>query len=546
MKFSNLKLASKQRLGFGLVLALMAAVSIFSLYNMATIKNEIDVVTQNWMPRAIAISDINLNSSELRRTQLQQAFTTDQSRRQALNIRAIELIDQINTNLDRYDSLKTAAQTRNLYSAEEARLFNAFDRKWERYTELSIAFFKLIRDSENEEALGLLDGEAQDVFNDFSSDLVELVEINKRDSFLAAQRAEETFITTRRVSTILLVLSIGFSILIADRLVRFITIPVKQLEKAAGRVAKGDLEVQIPVSGQDEVGNLAASFNQMTNSLREARERMDRQATKLRSQNKALEKAMRELRNTQEQLLIQEKMASLGNLVAGIAHEINNPIGTVNSSVDISRRCLRQIEQAIQTSRAIEELQKDDQLQKVVRIFRENLEITLEAGERIATLVKSLKNFSRVDEAEYQKADIHVGLESTLTLMRSEFGGRINVVKEFSKLPRIGCYPGQLNQVFFNLFKNAAHAIIGKGTIAIKTSQENNHVRVDITDSGKGIPKNKLKKLFDIGFASDDTRIKMTSGLSTAYQIIRKHHGEIKVESEEGKGTRFSIMLPIN
>jgi len=546
MKFSNLKLASKQRLGFGLVLALMAAVSIFSLYNMATIKNEIDVVTQNWMPRAIAISDINLNSSELRRTQLQQAFTTDQARRQALNIRAIELIDQINTNLDRYDSLKTAAQTRNLYSAEEARLFNAFDRKWERYTELSIAFFKLIRDSENEEALGLLDGEAQDVFNDFSSDLVELVEINKRDSFLAAQRAEETFITTRRVSTILLVLSIGFSILIADRLVRFITIPVKQLEKAAGRVAKGDLEVQIPVSGQDEVGNLAASFNQMTNSLREARERMDRQATKLRSQNKALEKAMRELRNTQEQLLIQEKMASLGNLVAGIAHEINNPIGTVNSSVDISRRCLRQIEQAIQTSRAIEELQKDDQLQKVVRIFRENLEITLEAGERIATLVKSLKNFSRVDEAEYQKADIHVGLESTLTLMRSEFGGRINVVKEFSKLPRIGCYPGQLNQVFFNLFKNAAHAIIGKGTIAIKTSQENNHVRVDITDSGKGIPKNKLKKLFDIGFASDDTRIKMTSGLSTAYQIIRKHHGEIKVESEEGKGTRFSIMLPIN
>lgn len=546
MKFSNLKLASKQRWGFGLVLALMAAVSIFSLYNMATIKNEIDIVTQNWMPRAIAISDINLNSSELRRTQLQQAFTTEESRRQALNIRAIELIDQIHTNLDRYDSLKTAAQTRNLYSAEEARLFAAFDRKWERYTELSIAFFKLIRDGENEAALALLDGEAQDVFNDFSTDLIELVEINKRDSFLAAQRAEETFITTRRVSTILLVLSIGLSILIADRLVRFITIPVKQLEKAAGRVARGDLEVQIPVAGQDEVGNLSASFNQMTNSLREARERMDRQAEKLRSQNKALEKAMRELRNTQEQLLIQEKMASLGNLVAGIAHEINNPIGTVNSSVDISRRCLQQIEQAIQLSCSIEELQKDQQLKKVVKIFRENLENTLEAGERIATLVRSLKNFSRVDEAEYQKADIHVGLESTLTLMRSEFGGRIKVVKEFAKLPRIGCYPGQLNQVFFNLFKNAAHAIAGKGTIAIKTSQENNHVRVDIADSGRGIPKNKLNKLFDIGFSSDDTRIKMTSGLSTAYQIIRKHHGDIKVESEEGKGTRFSIMLPIN
>lgn len=546
MKFRNLKLARKQRLGFGLVLALMAAVSIFSLYNMATIKNEIDIVTQNWMPRAIAISDINLNSSELRRTQLQQAFTTDESRRQDLNIRAIELIDQINTNLDRYDSLKTAAQTRNLYSAEEARLFNAFDQKWERYTELSIVFFKLIRDGENDKALALLDGEAQEVFNDFSLDLVELVEINKRDSFLAAQRAEETFVTTRRVSTILLVLSIGLSILIADRLVRFITIPVKQLEAAAGRVAQGDLGVQIPVTGEDEVGNLADSFNQMTNSLREARERMDRQAAKLKAQNKALEKAMRELRNTQEQLLLQEKMASLGNLVAGIAHEINNPIGTVNSSVDISRRCLHQIEQAIQISDSIEELQKDDQLKKVVKIFRENLDITLQAGERIATLVKSLKNFSRVDEAEYQKADIHVGLESTLTLMRSEFGGRIKVVKEFTKLPRIGCYPGQLNQVFFNLFKNAAHAITGKGTIAIKTSQENNHIRVDISDSGKGIPKNKLKKLFDIGFSSDDTRIKMTSGLSTTYQIIRKHHGEIKVESEEGKGTCFSIMLPIN
>jgi len=546
MKFKNLKLANKQRLGFGLVLILMAAVSVFSLYNMAAIKNEIDDVTRNWMPRAMAISDINLYSSELRRIQLQQAFITNEARRQKLNIQSIELIDQINTNLDRYDSLKTAAMTRNLYSTEEARLFEEFDRKWERYTELSIAFFKLIRDGENEEALSLLDGEAQKVFNDFSSDLVELVEINKRDSFLAAQRAEQTFFTTRRVSTILLVLSIGLSILIADRLVRFITVPVKQLEKAAGLVAKGDLTVQIPVTGKDEVGNLAASFNQMTDSLREARERMDRQAEKLRSQNKALEKAMRELRNTQEQLLIQEKMASLGNLVAGIAHEINNPIGTVNSSVDISKRCLRQIEEAIQLSDSIEALQQDDRLKKVIEIFRENLEITLKAGERIATLVRSLKNFSRVDEAEFQKADLHLGLESTLTLMRSEFGGRIKVVKEFSKLPKIGCYPGQLNQVFFNLFKNAAHAIPEKGTISVRTSQENNHVRVDICDSGIGIPKNKLKNLFDIGFASDDTRVKMTSGLSTAYQIIRKHHGEIKVESEEGKGTTFSIMLPID
>ncbi len=536
MKFKNLNLRTKQIIGFGIILAIMAGDHMFSIRNMGDLKSELDEVSKSWLPRAVAISDININTAKLRSNQLQHVFATNDELKQDQLIRMAELITQIEANRDTYEQLTTQSEEKNLYSEEEANLYAAFDDKLDEYLELSFEFFKLIRDNKNQKAIGLLNGPAKELYNEFSDNLVKLVAVNQRDSFEAAARAEITFNSTYTIMTIVFGGTILLSIFIALGLVRFITVPVRQLEQAAGEVAKGDLEVQLHINSKDEIGRLARSFNQMTISLRNAKQKMQRQAQTLRAQNKQLEKAMRELRETQEQLLMKEKMASLGDLVAGVAHEINNPIGAVNASADVVRRCAAKIES---------EARKNQQLQKTTKILKESVGVILTAGNRIAAIVKSLKNFARLDESEYQKTDIHEGIESSLILMENEFQNRISVVRDYHDIPEIVCYPGQLNQVFLSLLKNATNAIEGSGRISIKTTTENGHVRVEISDTGKGIPRRKLGKIFDFGFSTGDSRVKMSSGLSTAYNIVQKHHGEIKVDSEVGKGTTFSIVLPI-
>jgi len=156
-----------------------------------------------------------------------------------------------------------------------------------------------------------------------------------------------------------------------------------------------------------------------------------------------------------------------------------------------------------------------------------------------------LKNFARLDEAEFQKADIHDGIDSTLTLVQHELKNKIEVVKEYGNIPRIFCYPNQLNQMFMNLFVNAAKAIEDNGTIKIETFADDTNVYVKISDTGKGIPPENLAKLFDPGFTTKSSRVGMDLGLSISYNIIQKHKGDITVESELGKGTEFTIILPI-
>ena len=193
MKFKNLKLSKKQLLGFGAILIIMAAANMFSIRNMRSIKSEIDEVTSNWLPRGIAISDINKNTTNLRLNQLQHAMATDEESKQLLSEVMIGLIDKINENLDTYEKLKTESESRNLYSDEERKLYNEFDNKWERYQELSFTFFALSRDNRRRAAVDLLNGEARQVFNDFGNDLEELVKVNQVDAHKAALRAEEKF-----------------------------------------------------------------------------------------------------------------------------------------------------------------------------------------------------------------------------------------------------------------------------------------------------------------------------------------------------------------
>lgn len=580
MKFRDMKLRSKQKIILGLILLIMAGVNIFAIRKMAAIKSEVDELTRNWLPRAVAVSDINLLTADLRRSQLQYAFADDEESKEELRETMIKLIDQINERLDTYDTLRTEAGQLGIYSEEERELFSHFDQQWEAYQDLSFTFFKLSRENKAEEAADLLNGEARTVYSIFSSDLKKVVAGYEKNVFESAKRADITYRSTRSIAISLLIGTIILSIIIATVFVRLIVRPVRELEAAAGKIAEGDLDVQLDIGRKDEIGALAGSFNHMAKSLREAKKNMEMQAEKLRAQADKLQKAnteleekshilekqkteiiqknldiyaaMEELRATQEQLIMKEKMAALGSLVAGVAHEINSPIGTVNSSIDVAGRCIHKIETVLEQSRSIEEIRNNEQLPRALKILKDSTHATLIAGERIATLVKSLKNFAGLDESAYRVVDLHEGIDSSITLLGSEFMQNIHLVKEYGQIPKIGCYPAQLNQAFLNILKNARQAISGAGAIHIKSFLENapakkgKQIHIRFSDTGRGIPPEKLTSIFMFGFSADEKRVKMGSGLSTAYNIVQKHGGEIRVQSEVGKGSTFSVILPLD
>jgi signal transduction histidine kinase len=169
---------------------------------------------------------------------------------------------------------------------------------------------------------------------------------------------------------------------------------------------------------------------------------------------------------------------------------------------------------------------------------------TSAATERLMNIVGSLKNFARLDEADLKEADIHEGLESTLTMVQHQFKNRITVEKHYGEIPKVRCHPNRLNQVFMNLLVNAAQAIPEKGTITITTVTKDNVVNIAIADTGSGIPEENLKKIFDPGFTTKGVGVGTGLGLGICYQIIQDHHGKIHVESGDG-GSTFTIELPL-
>ena len=253
-----------------------------------------------------------------------------------------------------------------------------------------------------------------------------------------------------------------------------------------------------------------------------------------------------ERRQMLNRLIVQEKMASLGSLVAGVAHEINNPIGAVRSATDVVSRCVRKFEELWADGRAQDDVAAQKRYQTVFKVLRDNAGVIAAASDRITTIVRSLKNFARIDEAEYQRADIHEGIDAAVTLLESDLGESVALVKQYDEqIPNLYCYPGQLNQVFMSLLKNAVEALDGSGTIRVKTERRGNTVRVRISDTGRGIPPEKLKGIFNFDFSQGGDRVKMGSGLVTAYNIVQRHKGEIHAESTFGTGSSFTINLPI-
>jgi signal transduction histidine kinase len=257
-----------------------------------------------------------------------------------------------------------------------------------------------------------------------------------------------------------------------------------------------------------------------------------------------LELMNNELIESQAQLVQAEKMASIGSLTAGIMHEINTPIGVINSNTDISKRCAGTIANALESCKTIDELEHNDQLKRSLTLIQTNNQSTLESSGRIIKLVNSLKNVARVDEAAFQKADLHEGIDSALDLLSHEIEDRIDVVKKYGDIPRVACHPGELNQVFMIVLKNAVEAIKGQGRITIRSFVRSGTVHVQFEDSGVGIAPEQLQRIFDPGFKKTGSRVRTGWGLFTSYKVMEKHKGEIKIESEVGEGTFVTIMIP--
>lgn len=255
-----------------------------------------------------------------------------------------------------------------------------------------------------------------------------------------------------------------------------------------------------------------------------------------------VEQLHEEMKRKETVLLQSKKMAALGALVAGLAHEINNPLGAIHSSNDVSKRCLSKIMSALESQPAPSDIR--DRLAPYLETLGDNFKINRDAIDRISSFVTGLKSFSQLDSAECSPVDLHEGLNSTLALLEHEMAGRITVKREFGDLPKVLCFAAEINQVFEHLLTNAIQAIEAAGTITIRTLAGNDTATIQITDTGCGIPKEQISTIFDPVFSRKGSRIKAGFGLFTCANIIEKHNGQIKAASKVGEGATFTITLP--
>jgi signal transduction histidine kinase len=289
----------------------------------------------------------------------------------------------------------------------------------------------------------------------------------------------------------------------------------------------------------------------------------------IKSKNEVLEKTLHELQTTQAQMLQSEKMSSIGQLAAGIAHEINNPTGFVSSNLKTLGDYLNDISELIKEYRLLVSVLVDvekgekipdsvpTQLRKIsareeeidleflIDDIKDIIEDCKEGTDRIKKIVVNLKEFAHPGEDELQRKDINQGIESTLSVVWNELKYKADVIKDLGELPSVKCYPQQLNQVFMNLLINGSQAIEGRGEIRIKTRAAEKYIEVEISDTGSGIPKENLGKIFDPFFTTKGVGKGTGLGLNVSYNIIKKHHGTLEVESEVGKGSLFRIRIPV-
>ncbi|MFH7026998.1 MAG: ATP-binding protein [Heteroscytonema crispum UTEX LB 1556] len=365
---------------------------------------------------------------------------------------------------------------------------------------------------------------------------------------------------------------------VGNRTARTISDPLLAVTKVAQKVTKeSNFDLQVPVTSKDELGVLASSLNSLirrvaeyTQRLEQARQNLERRVEErtheLSHKNQELNQAydqlrdaLHELQQTQAQLIQTEKMSSLGNMVAGVAHEINNPINFIYGNISHAKEYIKELLELISLyqkeypqpttiiKNKLEDIELDFISEDLQKIF-----LSMKIGaQRIREIILSLRNFSRLDEADMKSVNIHEGIDSTLLILNHQLKPEIEVIKEYANLPVVECYPAQLNQVFVNIISNAIDALREQKEqrhkqIVIQSEKVGEQlICVRIVDNGSGIEPHLLDKIFDPFFTTKDVGKGTGLGLWICYQIIQKHKGKIEVNSVQGQGTTFAITLPL-
>jgi signal transduction histidine kinase len=357
----------------------------------------------------------------------------------------------------------------------------------------------------------------------------------------------------------------------------YLTRNLDALREGAQRLGAGELGYQIAVHGRDELALTARTFNDMSRRLavtaeeREAAEAelrryeghleqlVTQRTAELTRANEELVAANHKLEQTHSQLLQSEKMASVGQLAAGVAHEINNPIGFVISNMGSLERYLRDLLRVIDAYEAGDDDPAADPARlAAVRAAKKAVELEYlktdvfdllaesnDGLQRVRRIVKDMKDFSHVSNPVWQRADVHAILDSALNIAHNELKYKAEVVKEYGTLDPVECLAQELGQVFMNLLVNAGQAIAEWGQITVRTGNTGSEVWVEVADNGDGIPPENLNRIFDPFFTTKPVGQGTGLGLSLSYGIVQKHGGRFEVESALGKGTRFRVWLPL-
>jgi len=343
---------------------------------------------------------------------------------------------------------------------------------------------------------------------------------------------------------VIILLLVGVNIIIAMRIAG----PLDRLSCFSTRL-KEDLSQKAPIEGSRETRQLALALNETAEQL----------AATLVSRDK-LDESLNSLTAMQIRILQSEKMASIGQLAAGVAHEINNPMGFINSNLASLKKYTERLAEFTvhlaasidknadtETIRQIGELRKKMKVDRILADTQNLLDESIEGAERVKFIVQNLKEFSRVDRAELSTVNINNAMDSTIKIVWNEIKYVAELEREYGDIPDVVCYPQQINQVFLNLLINAAHAIgEGPGTITVRSWNKNDLIYVAVTDTGCGIPDDIRQRIFEPFFTTKEVGKGTGLGLSISYEIVRKHGGDITVESEVGKGTTFTVILPVN
>ncbi len=364
---------------------------------------------------------------------------------------------------------------------------------------------------------------------------------SKSDAQAVLRNVNLAFVSV--VGTVILFL-IVISVVISSWILK----PLNELVDALHSFESQEQAITIPVKNETEIGLLTENFNQMFKNIWQARADLKRKVAELQNANK-------ELKETQTRLVHSAKMVSLGQLVAGVAHELNNPIGFIFSNMihlrDYSNRLIALVRIAEKDPLRLPEAKMEMEFDYIVEDLPKLMSSCEEGAKRTKDIVLGLRNFSRLEEAKLNEIDIHKSLDTTLDLLQGEIKGRIQIFKNYEAVPRIFGYVSQINQVLMNILSNAVQAVEGTGQIWISTMPlmdrqfKDGKVQISIQDSGKGMSQETMEKIFDPFFTTKGVGQGTGLGLSISYGIVENHGGEIQVRSEVGVGTEFIIILPV-